>query len=263
MEETLPADILHDIMDKASPWTAYSMGLTCKSLLFYYQSGRCSHNLSPDMGESDRISSIFDKPQKASVKKYCECKPNWSTYEDTAGRSKPQGSLFMGNMRLSKIDGIEFAFVANGNLGGARTERRLLLIDDYYKLKKGKKYKSFVKDDTGCLTKFQVYNCQPDKHQPQRHKGLIDIDMFCKTKKQVSASYRGGFLNGKKSRDCDYDSVGIEIKPVETPKTFRVCLEIVDESMTEEDYFVSDTSNEINYECLSMFICFCMNLFCT
>ncbi len=62
--EGLPTHLLTNIMDKASPWTAYCMALTSKDMLRHYESGQCPHSepgCFSNRGES--ISTIFPREQ--------------------------------------------------------------------------------------------------------------------------------------------------------------------------------------------------------
>lgn len=265
MEDTLPIHIWYDIMNKASPWGAYCLALSCKALLQYYESGNCKHNTPAEIGGCDRISSLFkeksgedgtffgmshedelrnaksntesEDPEvlKAWIAKHRQDEMDWHASQDDAGVSGPLGNLSPGGMTICSIKGRDFTFICD-NSDGSRSERRLLLIDDYYRIKKGKKYKSFIADASGPLTRFQA--CFPSTKQ---YKPCLPVrdpwDDYevCRSMRQKAMSTCGLF-DGENSEDVQmspdnhrgYECVGFIVKSVETTQSFRVKLQLYD-----------------------------------
>ena len=265
-------DVLAAIMDKASPWTSYCMALTCKDMLKHYESGKCPHNppRSFNSDKGDSISCIFDNNKHQDVANPTDEDPEpddssevaesdtescklffaqqeregneWLASRDNAGSSKPLGDFRLGAMTICGIRGLDFNFVCD-NSDGAVSERRLLLIDDYWRLKKGDRYVSFVADHSGPLPIFPLTTfraCFPQTKQyqpcaPRRQGGRDDFSRFCKNKKQIAMSNRGLFDGEnseevKMSDECHrgYECVGFDIQVLETPDVFRVKLELYD-----------------------------------
>ncbi len=255
MMDNVTMDVFIAIMDRASCWTAYCMALCCKDALQHYESGKCPHNLPPDIGGCDTISTIFHKEAdvnifvnkadsddsdsestKAVMAQDRLREEEWQASQNAAGRSSPLGDLQLGGITICWIKERDFVFICD-NSDGTRSERQLLLIDDYFKIKKGNKYRSFVAGTSGTLTKFQA-RFPTEQYSPCR-KTLDPYEMYCPVRcagKRETQQSDNGLFDGQNSEDVHmsvdchrgYECIGFDIQAVETSRTFRVKLELYD-----------------------------------
>lgn len=233
----LPNDVLTRIMDKASPWTAYCMALCNKHLLQHYQSGRCPHNVQDCSGKCESISKILQKldetaRQNLEIDDFDieeeRAEQEWLATDDVAGKSTPLGDFWIAGMNIHSISGYDFTFICE-NSDGRHSDRRLLLIDDYFKIKKGKKYKSFVIPGDESLPRFKA--CFDRKlYTPCTMK---EGPCFCPVEKQMVAYSICGYydayhleLSTTKSRG--YEANNFDIRAVENSRSFGLKLVLRD-----------------------------------
>ena len=270
MGEFLPIDVLHDIMNKASPWTAYCMALSCKALLLYYEFGKCAHNIPAEVGGCDKISSIFKTPAdedlcgmtledellhaklntksedpevlSAWIVKQRQDELDWYAWQNAAGRSSPQGNLSLGGMTICSIKGRDFTFICH-NSDGSRSSRQLLLIDDYYKIQKGEIYKSFVCDSSRSMIVFKACFPTSKRYKPcLPSRECFGNYIICSTQRQIAMS-NCGLFDGQNSEDVEmssdchhrgYEWVGFTVSLDENLESVSVRLQLND-----ADYYCS------------------------
>lgn len=226
MSLQFPGDVLRMIMALSDPWSQYCMGLTCKELALSYEGLRCNGN--------QLISHIWQRPKvsEPDADEY-DFPLHYSGYfyeVASAGLSTGAGKIEASSLNFTDIRGYDFVGIAYNTDGwDSELERKLVLLDEYWRVqckKKKKKYKSFIdgEDDRGCLKfrgKFADTNYTPYLRQSYR-------EIKCTTLHQIKQSISGLFDGGNQESTIDADSKkGYECIFLEIiPKEWKTCLSI-------------------------------------
>ena len=203
-----------------------------------------SNNGLTPVSDDDSEDSSETESAKAFEAEQKKREEEWMASRDAAGRYQPLGDLCLRAMTINTISGRDFTFICD-NSDGPCSERQLLLIDDYYKIKKPEYYVSFVVGRKDNLTIFKAAfpdskQYTPCMRQPKSRPWYYDITP-CKTNRQIVLSDNGLF-NGNNSEgvhmssDCHrgYECIGFDLTAGEKSKSFQVKLELYD-----ADHYVS------------------------